>query len=136
MTTKRLMLSEIISLAKEAKTQNEAVDVLRKYDCVPLRTILKLALDKNVKLDLPEGAPPYKKSEFDVRMRLYAEIRKLAYFYEGAYPNLSKHKKEQMFIELLEGIAPEEAEMLIAAKDKKLGLKASIVNKAFPDLLE
>ena len=133
--TQRLMVSQIIEKVKEAKTQSEAVATLREYDCAPLRTVLKLALDKEVRLDLPEGAPPYTQSEFDLRLRLYAEIRKLSYFYAGAYPNINKIRKEQMFIEFLEGIPPEEAEMIIAAKDKKLGIKAAVVNKAFPDLL-
>ena len=45
-------------------------------------------------------------------------------------------KRETLFIGLLESIDPEDAKVLLAAKDKKLkGITAAIVNEAFPGLI-
>jgi hypothetical protein len=54
--------------------------------------------------------------------------------------NLTRLKKEQLFIQMLEGIHWSEAEALCLAKDKKLqtkykSLKEDIVREAFPNLL-
>ena len=57
---------------------------------------------------------------------------------EGPYPNLKQVKREQMFIELLENVAPADAKMLCAIKDKKLpfkGITEDMVREAFPGLL-
>jgi len=65
-------------------------------------------------------------------------VRKLAYFVEGAYPNLKQVKREQMFIELLETVTPADAKMLLAMKEKKLpwkGITVDIVNEAFPGFI-
>ena len=48
----------------------------------------------------------------------------------------SKFKKEQMFVQMLEGLHESEAKLLIAAKDKKLhqvykGLSKEVVKEAF-----
>ena len=55
--------------------------------------------------------------------------------YEG---NITPLKKEQMFIQLLESVTPEEAELLIQMKEKKLkvtGLSYNLVKDTFPHLL-
>jgi hypothetical protein len=49
-------------------------------------------------------------------------------------------KRENIFITILESLPGPEAEMLIAAKDKKLhklykGITADVVKLAFPDIL-
>jgi hypothetical protein len=54
--------------------------------------------------------------------------------------NLNKLKKEQLFVQMLEGIHWTEADVLCLAKDKKLqtkykNLKEDIVREAFPDAL-
>jgi hypothetical protein len=68
---------------------------------------------------------------------LYSEVRRLYLFLEGGNTNLTQLKRESMFIDLLQSIAPEDAELLIAIKEKKLpfdGLTAETVLKAFPGL--
>jgi hypothetical protein len=47
-------------------------------------------------------------------------------------------KREGLFLNLLESLNPEEAELLIAAKDKKMkskGITKRLVNDTFPGLL-
>jgi hypothetical protein len=59
-------------------------------------------------------------------------------FIEGGNPNLTPLKRESLFIGLIESIDPEDAKVLLAAKDKKLpvkGITSTIVNEAFPGLI-
>ena len=64
------------------------------------------------------------------------EARKLYHYIEGGNPQLSQNKREIMFVQLLEGLHPAEAEIVVAAKDKVLhqkykGLSANVVKEAF-----
>jgi len=68
---------------------------------------------------------------------MYTEARRLYLFIEGGNPNLTQLKRESMFIDLLQSISPDDAKLLVAAKDKKLpyeGLTSATVLKAFPGL--
>ena len=63
------------------------------------------------------------------------------YFYnfvKGGNDGLSNRKREMMFINILEGLHPLEAEILILVKDKKLDTKYNIskqnVSDAYPDI--
>ena len=54
--------------------------------------------------------------------------------------NLNKFRKEQLFVQMLEGIHWTEAEAVCLAKDKKLqtkykSLKEELIREAFPGLL-
>jgi hypothetical protein len=57
-------------------------------------------------------------------------------FIKGADTKTPQWKKEQMFVQILEGLSHGEAEVVVAAKDKKLhqvykGLSAAVVKEAF-----
>jgi hypothetical protein len=57
---------------------------------------------------------------------------------EGGNPNLKPIKREQIFIQMLEAVSADDAQLLIAMKDKKSPYKnitKDIVNEAFPGLL-
>jgi hypothetical protein len=99
---------------------------------------LQAAYDPRVKFNLPPGVPPFKKSELvDQENVLIKDARKLVYFVEGG-PNLKPLKRETMFIEFLESLAPADADMILAIKEKKLpwkGITEDMVREAFPDLL-
>lgn len=131
-------MSEILKEVSEAKKEKK-VELLRYYDSQPLRALLAHALDPNIVWRLPEGAPPYKPNEaLDQHNRLYQEARK---FYIFCDPNLSlpSVKREALFIELLESVDPEDAKLLIAAKDKKVpykGITLKLVQEAFPNLIQ
>ena len=53
--------------------------------------------------------------------------------------DLTKTRREQLFIQVLEGLHPTEADLLMACVKKKLtqykGLTKRVVQKAFPDLI-
>jgi hypothetical protein len=132
-------IAEIIKSCCDLKTIEEKVRFLQSNDNPILRIILKCVFDPKIIFLLPEGSPPYKPSEYlDLEGRLYSETRKLYLFVEGGNPNLSKFKREMLFIQLIESLDKRDAELLIAVKDKKLpfkGITEKIVRAAYPDLL-
>lgn len=128
----------ILKECAEPKSKKDRVLLLQK-NCTPvILNILKYAFDPNIKFDLPEGAPPYKPCEYlDQEGRLYTEARKLYLFVEGGNPHLTKVKREMLFIQFIEGIDKNDAELIIAVKDKKLPFKTltrDIVKEAFPSI--
>lgn len=137
----KLGIAEILEKISKLKKKEERIEELRKHgDNRAMLQILQYALDPRIKWLLPEGTPPFKKNEYlDQESNLYSEVRRLYLFIEGGNPNLTTTKRELLFIGLLEMVAPDDAKLLCAAKDKKLPWKtitAEIVNEAFPGLLE
>jgi len=129
-----LSLAEIVNTACKLKTKEEKVAWLRKHNSLPLRNILKLVYDRNMKLLLPNVAPPYKPSDLpDSHGMLYRETRKLKHFVEGFSGNITQMKREQLFIQMLETVDREDAELLIKmiAQKPLKGLTAETINEAF-----
>lgn len=137
----KLGVAEILEKVSKVKKKDERIEELRKHiDNRAMLQILQYALDPRIKWLLPEGTPPFKKNEYiDQETNLYSEVRRLYLFIEGGNPGLTPTKREMLFIGLLETVAPDDALLLCAAKDKKLPWKtisADVVNEAFPGLLE
>lgn len=132
--------SEVLEQFEKAKTREEKISILKRYEVPVLRALMRLNFDENAKMDLPEGEPPFKK-DTDVpigynQTNLIQEYKRF-YIWLDPNTNLPRLKKEQLFIELLEGLHISEAEVLILAKDKKLqskfkSLKEDIVREAYP----
>lgn len=133
-----LSLSEIVNKATELPTKQEKIDWLRKNDSVPLQTILTIMYSKQVKLLIPNTAPPWKKNGYvGVEGMLYKEARRLKIFVEhGGYDNLNQVKRENLFIKLLEDIHDKDAELLVKMIQQKplKGLSRAVVDEAFPHL--
>lgn len=135
----RLGISEILSRADKFASDAERIEFLRAQYSVPLAAILKNTFDTSVVFLLPEGTPPFKPNPYPGQeLRLYAENRRLYIFIEGQAPNISRIRREQLFIEILEAVCPEDAALLIAMKDKKMpfaSITGKLVNEAFPGLI-
>lgn len=131
-------LAEFLEKVGKLKKTQEKIDALKANDSLPLRVILQGAFDPGVKWLLPEGKPPYKPNDLpDQEHILIHEINKVRYFVEGFYPDLPQTKRERMFIELLENVAPADAELLCAIKEKKLpfkGITLQHVKEGLPGL--
>lgn len=136
----RLGIFQILEKVAEAKKADEKIITLRQNDNGALRTLLKYAFDPNIEWDLPPTDPPYKPCPYPGQeLRLMSEVRRLYLFVKGGNPNLTKMKREALYIELLESIDPKDAEILNAAKNKKLpykGINLKLIKEAFPDLIE
>jgi len=66
------------------------------------------------------------------------EFKNFYHFLKGGNPGLSAIRRETMFINILEGLHPLEAEVICLVKDKKLTDKykitKEIVSEAYPDI--
>ena len=132
------LLSEVLTKVHRAKTKSDKVRILREEDCMALRQILKWNFDPNIESDLPEGTPPYVENEAPEgteHMLLRTEGDRLYNFIKGAQTHQST-VRERMFIRLLEGLHKDEAKLLCAVKDKKLGSAGGIKGLSFPVVSE
>ena len=130
-------LGEILLDVKEAKSVGEKIKILQKNDSRELRGILELTYDNRLKWALPEGNPPYQPLEksMDNQGMMYSEMRRMYVFLEGK-ANVSQARREQMFVQILETVDPDDAKLLIEAKDRKIkGCSKATVKQAFPDFL-
>jgi hypothetical protein len=107
----------------------------RHKDNFAIKTLCQYAFDKSLKLELPEGEPPFKPDAAPLGMspaNFYQQVKKLYIF---TRKDLSNVRREQLFIQLLEGLHPSEAKVCIAIKDQNLtslypGITADLVVKA------
>lgn len=132
-------LYEQLSVISELKTTKEKVEAIVTHPRVAaFKAIFGLAYDQNIKWLLPEGEPPFRPTDvLDAEGRLLSELRRLYLFVEGGNPDLTKIRREFLFIQLLESVHPQDAKLLIAMKDRKLpfkGLTKKVAQQAFPDL--
>jgi hypothetical protein len=135
-----LLVSEILDKFEAAKTREEKIAVLKNNVTDPLLVLLRLNFDHMLKMDLPEGEPPFRKDTDKPigynESSLQLELRRFYVWLEPS-TNLPKLKKESLFVNMLEGIHWTEAEALCLAKDRKLhtkykSLKEDMVREAFP----
>ena len=132
---------EILAEVSKQKSVAKKVEVLQKYRNDGLTSILIWNFDETVLSLLPEGEVPYNKNDVPIgtdHTSLRKEWRNLYHFVKGGNDKLSKTRRESMFIQMLEGLHPDEAEIICLVKDGNLTSKYKItkdqVSKAFPDI--
>jgi len=133
---------EIFKEVHNAKKKAEKIAVLHHYSSAAVKTVLGYTYNPNVKWLLPEGTPPYTPlpKGADQESALASELRKVYLFVEGdteVQQNLKPHRRETLFIAMLESIDPRDAKVLIGMKERKLpfnGLTRKLVDEAFPNL--
>ena len=159
---------EILELASKQRSNAKKVEVLKTYEHDSLKTIFIWNFDESVVSLLPEGDVPYANAEEQTvysgtlsenlskeadggesatgqdldgrgRTSLRREYKNLYHYVQGGNGSLSTIRREMMFINLLQGLHPKEAEVLILTKDKRLSNKYKItlenVKEAYPDIL-
>jgi hypothetical protein len=137
----KLLISEVLQKVSNAKTKAEKIKLLHEYNTPALRAILIANFDESIISMLPEGEVPFtpndapKGTEHTV---LEHEYRKLYLFFKGGNSSVNQTTRENLFIQLLEGLQEEEANILVLVKDKSLGRKYKItkacVEEAFPQI--
>jgi len=136
----KLGLAEILKRASDLEKKQERIQFLYQYDSQALRALLKYAYDPKIKFLLPEGAPPFKKNDLpDLQSVLYSELRKMYLFIEGGNPNLKQVRREYLFVQFLENLDKDDAELILAVKDKKIpykGITKKFIEEVYPGLLE
>ena len=133
------LMSEVLDKVAKAKTKAKKIELLRQHNTDALRMVLKSSFDPRIEWDLPEGDVPYTPNEAPEGTEhnmLVHEARTLYHYIKGGNPKLTQNRRENMFIQLLEGLHRDEAEIVVAAKDKGLhrkykGLSSNVVREAF-----
>ena len=157
---------EVLSLASKQRSNAKKVEVLRKYEHNSIKAIFIWNYDDSSISLLPPGEVPYSslKDEQNSSGTLSTKIgqqtstmqfnntvntnkgfttlriewTKLYNFVKGGNDKLNGLRRETMFIQILEGLHPLDAEILTLVKDKKLYDKYKItkenVIQAYPDI--
>ena len=156
-----------MDLVSKQRSKAKKIEVLKKYEHVSLKATLIWNFDESVVSMVPEGDVPYgdpnEQSVFegslseniinetkgglsatgqDLDGRNKTSLRKewttLYNFVKGGNDSLTKTRREMMFINLLRGLHPKEAELLCLVKDKLLQTKYKLtkahVQEAYPDI--
>lgn len=124
----------------EAKTHLEKVKILKNNRNPMVDLLMELTFSKNIKINLPEGKPPYLKTgEADLynATLLYANRKQIELFINDNSAHIPQIKREQLFIDLLENLDIKEADLLCEIKDKELtsypGITKKVISKVYPD---
>ncbi len=133
------LFHEILSKLGRIKSKKDKVAYLKQHNTDSLRAVIKSSFDPKIKWLLPPGEVPYTPNdapEGTEHSDLAYEARKLYHYIEGGNASLKQNQRESMFIRLLESLHPDEADIIIAAKDKILhqkykGLSINVVKEAF-----
>ena len=158
---------EVLDLTSQQSGNANKVKALQAHEFDALKSILKWNFDNTIVSLLPPGEVPYGDAEdqdmysgslseniareaaggesatgqdLDGRGKtsLRREWANLYHFVKGGNDTLNSTRREMMFINLLRGLHPKEAEVLILTKDKDLGTKYNItidnVKQAFPNM--
>ena len=135
------LLSEVLSLVSKQKTKAKKIQILKENESLHLKSVLIWNFDESVQSMLPDGDVPFQKNEAPAgteHLPLAYEWKKLYNFVKGGNDALRRVKREQLFMQLLEGLHPDESEIICLVKDKNLKKKykltRAIVEEAFPDI--
>lgn len=138
----RKLVSEVLEEAGKIIKRDDRIKFLQLNKSPGLTDILRIQYDDTIVSALPEGAPNYRQDDapkdyqYTILNKAYTQFK---YFFKGPIANDMKPlKRESLFLNLLETLHVEEAELLIAAKDKKLkckGITKKLVRDAFPNLI-
>lgn len=137
----KVQVFEIFDEYKKAGSRQDRLEVLKKYsDHHALRDILRGTFDDSLEFNLPEGRPPFtpNKPESAPTTLLKMHLEFGLYVRGGKGQNLPDWKREAKFIQLLEGIHPEDSEYVLKMVSKKPPVRyitKKIVQEAFPDLI-
>ena len=101
------LITEILQKVSSAKTKKEKVDLLQEYNQDALRAILIINFDESLKFLLPEGEVPFNPNDAPAgteHTRLVHEYKGLYRFFKGGDASIKGMRREQLFVQLLEGL--------------------------------
>lgn len=133
-------VAEILEECSKIDKRYGRLTFLQQNSSQALKAVLGFCFDPKIKWLLPEGDPPFEpnKKSTDSQNVLLADHRKLHIFVESVeYRDLRDIKREQLFIQFLEELDPDDARLMLSIKNKKMpykGITAALVKDAFPNL--
>jgi hypothetical protein len=136
-------LAEILDKAGKRKTKAEKVQVLKDNSSPALKDLLTFMCDPRITWLIPSSRPPFKKmaKSADLQSALIQDInkKKLLYFTAGNHvpfnESIKQPKREQLFLQMLEAIDPDDAELMLLAANKKLpkGISLPVIEAYIPN---
>jgi len=136
------LISEVLTEASKITKKADRMEYLRKNSSPALRDVLRIAFDEDVISVLPSGAPTYTKDDAPAGheyLNLHRGHRRFKYFFKGPVANDTPAlRREGMFLSFIESLHGDEAELVIAAKDKALkykGITKKFIQDTFPNLI-
>ena len=141
---------EVLNLASKQRSKAKKVEVLQKYSELSLKMILKWNYDTSIVSVLPEGEVPYSGFDDQRNMNLKLsevisdEVRRMHEVGSFSLGSTDKEghttiRRETMFINILEGLHPLEAEIIVLVKDGRLEdrykITKDVVATAYPDIV-
>lgn len=133
--------SEILQAVSSAKTKKQKIEILQEYRSPALVSLFVWNYDDSVKSAIPEGNVPYTPNDAptpEAQSKLASQYRTLYNYVRGGNDALRQVKRESLFIELLESLHPDEAELVCLVKDKDLTKKYrvthNVIKEAYPDV--
>ncbi len=160
-------IHEVLGLASKQRSKAKKVEALQAYEHDSIKAVLIWNFNETVISLLPEGPVPYGDGEDQQllngslsenlareaaggetatrqdlqgqgRTSLRREWTKLYHFVKGGNDSLNGMRRESMFINMLQGLHPREAEILVLVKDKiltdKYKITQPVVAEAYPDI--
>lgn len=134
-------MNEILDLVSKQKTNAKKVEILKEHENDALKSLLIWNFDESIISVLPQGEVPFKPNESPLgtdHSSLRREFKHFYNFVKGGNDTLPSIRRETIFIQILEGLHPDEAEVLCLVKDKQLQSKYKItkelVSEAYPDI--
>lgn len=136
----QLEVFEILQRFTEQPNRKSKVEFLKNNALPAIKDVCRGAYDDKLEFILPEGKPPYTPNRPEsVPNTLLKRHRDFGLFVKGARSEgTPQYKIENIFIQLLESIHPEDALIvlnMVAKKAPVKGLTRKIVEEAFPTLL-
>ena len=140
----RNLVSEVYDMVEKQANDLDRLNLLRNeaYINKAVGHLLNYNFNSNIKFLLPEGIPPFKNEGKPAGMEDTTIEKEFRRFYIWLDPNqnLTRMRREQLFIEMLSGLYIDEANLVCLVKDKKLqekypSITEKLVRETFPDLL-
>jgi len=134
-------VNEILDYVSSQKSKIAKVEALKEYRNEALVSILIWNFDETVVSMIPEGDVPFTPNDSPQgtdHTSLRREQRNLYHFVKGGNDSLNNLRRESMFIQMLEGLHPSEAKIVVLAKDGRLHEDYAVtydqVKEAYPDI--
>ena len=134
-------LAEIIEECRKSKNVKIKAQILKENESTQLIDLLQLTYNPSVKWIMPEGNPPYEPApkDGDLEGALLGKMRMMKYFIsvndQVLEPEVHPIKREGIFVQLLEGVSPNDAKLVLEMKNRSIkGVSKTVVKEAFAQI--
>ena len=139
-------LYEIVDECRKSKNVKIKAQILKDHESTQLIDMLQLTYNPSIQWVLPEGNPPYTPAEgtdeqgsgTDLEGALFGKMRMMKYFISvdgNVLENVPPAKREVVFIQLLETVAPKDAKLVLEMKKRSIkGISKTVIQTAFPQI--